>query len=370
MTFQPRNWSDARRAYAQDQAMLESLGIHNLPSVQGYMVEAWRKNVGLAMDALPTLVTDPNSAIPAILTTMIDPQVYHVLFTPNQAADILGEQKKGSWLDDTAVFPIVENTGTVSSYGDYNNNGRASANTNWPQRQNYVFQTIKEYGERELARAGLAKINWVSEIDISAATVLDKFSNLSYFFGIAGLQNYGLLNDPQLTASLTPAPKINTPGSGRWITSGVVTATANEIYADIQSLFLQLVNQSAGLVDQKAKMTLAMSPQSEVALTATNAFAVNVTDLLKKNFPGMTVKTAVQYGQLSASNPQGVVAGNLVQLLVESVEGQKTGYCAFSEKQRSHPVVRDLSSFKQKVTAGTWGSIIRQPFGIASMIGV
>jgi hypothetical protein len=37
---------------------------------------------------------------------------------------------------------------------------------------------------------------------------------------------------------------------------------------------------------------------------------------------------------------------------------------------RTHPIVKDLSSYKQKVTAGTWGAIIRFPLGIASMVGV
>jgi hypothetical protein len=113
-----------------------------------------------------------------------------------------------------------------------------------------------------------------------------------------------------------------------------------------------------------------MSPSSAVALTATNTFNVNVTDMLKKNFPNIRVETAVQYGQKSAANPQGVAAGNLVQLIAESIEGQDTGYCAFNEKMRSHPIIKALSSFKQKLTGGTWGAIIRMPVAFVSMLGV
>jgi hypothetical protein len=266
------------------------------------------------------------------------------------------------------MFPIVERTGEVSTYGDFNENGHAGVNTNWPQRQSYLFQVVKEWGERELERAGLARINWASEIDEAAAIQLMKYSNLTYFFGVAGLQNYGLLNDPNLSASLTPATK--TYGGVKWINNGVVVATANEVYNDIQSIFLQLVNQSGGLIDQESQMTLAMSPSSAVALTATNSFNVSVADLLKKNFPNLKLETAVQYGALSATNTQGVAAGNLVQLIASNVEGQDTGYCAFNEKMRAHPVIRAMSSFKQKVTSGTWGAIIRQPFAIASMVGV
>lgn len=362
-----KNFQEATTAFQADKPRLESLGAV-MPDVKSYIPDAWRRDYRLAMDAQPALQTDPNSAVPAMLTTMIDPQVYKVLFAPNRAAIIFGEVRKGSWLDQTAMFPVVEHTGEVSSYGDFANNGRAGANTNWPQRQSYLFQTIKEYGELELERAGLARINWVSEIDVAAATVLNKFSNLTYFFGVAGLQNYGALNDPNLSAALTPATKAF--GNARWITNGVVTATANEVFTDIQSLFSQLVSQSAGLIEQDSAMTLAMSPGSEVALTATNNFNVNVSDLLKKNFPNIKIETAVQYGVTSTSNPNGIAAGNMVQLIAGAIEGQDSGYCAFNEKMRAHPIVRDLSSFKQKLTAGTWGSIIRQPIGIAQMVGV
>jgi len=371
------NLQEAIAAWRADQAFLAERGVY-LPDVIGYIPEGFRHNyqlamdsadaVRMAMDAQPTLTTAPNSGVPFQLTNFIDPQVFKILFSPNKAAQILGENKKGSWLDDTAMFPVVEHTGEVSSYGDFSENGHAGANTNWPQRQAYLFQTIKEYGERELERAGLARINWISELDVAAATVMNKFQNLTYFFGVKGLQNYGLLNDPNLGPSLTPVPKA--AGGVQWIKNGAINATANEIYADIQAMFYQLVVQTAGLVDQNTSVVLAMSPGSEVALTATNTFNVNVTDMLKKNFPNIRIETAVQYGQKSPANPQGVAAGNLVQLIAETIEGQGTGYCAFNEKMRSHPIIKALSSFKQKLTGGTWGAIIRMPVAFTSMVGV
>lgn len=366
-----RNFAEAAAAWEADSPLFAERGVV-LPGVRAYAYEAAKRDFKIAMDAIvgnqPTLTTDPNSAVPAMLTTLIDPTVFEVLFAPNRAAVIFGEVRKGSWTDETAMFPVVEHTGEVSSYGDFATSGRTGVNTNWPQRQAYLFQTVKEYGERELDRAGLAKISWVSEIDKAAATVLNKFSNLTYFFGVQGLQNYGLLNDPNLTASLSPASKA--AGGTAWISGGVIKGTANEIYADIEAIYLQLVIQTGGLVQQDTKMTLAMSPTSAVALTATNTFNVNVWDLLKKNFPNLKIETAVQYGALSAQNPQGVAAGNLVQLIADELEGQDTGYCSFNEKMRAHSIIKDLSSFKQKVTGGTWGAIIRMPVAIASMVGV
>lgn len=359
---------EAMAAFAADRAMHVANGALALDSVKSYLTEEMKRDFHIALDAQPTLQTDPNSGIPVFLTTMIDPQVYKVLYSANKGADILGEQKKGTWLDTTAMFPITENTAETSAYGDFDENGLTSVNVNFPQRQSFLFQIIKQYGEKEMEQAGLGKVNWVSELDASAALGLNKFANFTYFFGVAGLQNYGLVNDPGLSAPI--APSLKAYGGNAWISGGVVVATANEIFADIQSLFIVLVNQSNGLIDAESKVVIAMSPQSAIALTATNSFDVNVRDLLKENFPNIRFETAVQYGALSAVNPQGQAGGNYVQMIAEDVEGQKAGYCAFNEKMRSHKIIAGLSSWKQKVTAGTWGAIIRQPMAFAGMQGV
>jgi hypothetical protein len=368
-----RNYQEAAARFAADLPRMEAIGIHLADGgARAYIPDGWKRRADLAMDAAmdaqPALVTDPNSAVMAMLTTYIDPTPYKVLFSPNKSAMIYGEVRKGDWLMDTAAFPIVEHTGEVSSYGDYAENGSTGANVNFPQRQNYVYQTIKQYGDREAARQGLSRLNWVSEIDTASVTVMNKFANYMNFFGVKGLQNYGGLNDPNLAAPLSPAPKV--AGGTAWIQNGVIVATANEIYLDIESVFVALVGQCAGLIDRESKMTLAMSPQSEAALTATNSFGVNVSDLLKKNFPNMKVITATQYGVISASNPQGIAAGNLMQLIVGDIEGQETGFSAFSDKLRSQPIVRMLSAFKQKVLAGGWGTVFRQTFGISQMVGI
>ncbi len=361
------NFQEAMAQFEADRPHLEASGIIT-PLVRAYIPDGAKANFALAFDAQPTMSTDPNSAVPAMLTTMIDPTIIKVLFAPTKFAQIAGEVKKGTWLDETAMFPITEDTGEVSSYDDFAENGRSGVNTNWPQRQSYLFQIMKEYGERELERAGLAKINWVASLDAAAAGNLNRFQNLSYAFGIAGLQNYGLLNDPNLSGSLTPATKAAT--GVKWINGTQIVATANEIYADIQSIFFQLVQQAGGNIDEEETLTLAMSPGSSVALTATNSFGVNVKDLLKKNFPNLTVITAIQYGAVSASNPNGVAAGNLVQMIAKNVESQQTLFAAFNEKMRAHKLIPATSSFKQKVTGGTWGTVIRQAFAIASMVGV
>jgi hypothetical protein len=341
------------------QALMERAGVHFMgqPSVDFQKEGATLRMAqdGFACDAQPTLVTVSNAGIPAFLSTYIDPKLIEVLVSPMKAAEVVGgEVQKGNWVTETAMFPLVESTGETSSYGDYSESGQAGVNSNFPQRQSYHYQVMTQWGEKELERAGLARIDWANRMNIASVLTLNKFQNKTYFFGVSGLQNYGLLNDPALSAAIVPTTKV--AGGTGW-----TNATATEVLADVQKLYKQLQTQAGGLVELDTKMTLAMSPLAEVALTKTTDFNVNVSDILKKNFPNMTVKTAPEYS---------TVSGELVQLIVDEVEGQRTADTAFTEKLRAHPIVVQSSSFKQKKSQGTWGCIVYRPAFISQMIGV
>jgi hypothetical protein len=340
----------------------------DFPGTQAFCRPEWKENLNLAMDAQPALVTAPNSGVPAYLTFFMDPDILRVLTAANEGADIFGEKQKGEWTSTTLIFPVVERTYEVSSYGDHNNNGRAGINTNFPERQPYLYQTIVEYGDLEIERVGLAKIGFVAEQKEAAIDGLNKFQNLTYFKGVDGLQNYGALNDPSLYPAIAPAPKAN--GGVAWLNGTAINATANEIFEDIQGLVIQLINQSSGRINTKSRFVLAMSPSREGAMTATNTFNVNVAALLKNNFPNLEVKTAVQYGALTAQNPQGSAIGEIVQLWCPDATGQDSGYCSFNAKLWAGPVVRELSAYKQKMAQGSAGFILRQPFAMAQMVGV
>ncbi len=317
----------------------------------------------LAMDALPSLVTLSNSGIPAFLSTYIDPKVIEILISPNKATQVVGEEtKKGDWTLETSMFPVSESTGQVSSYGDYSETGFANSNINWVQRQSYTYQVITQWGERELDKMGLARIDWANRQRMGSVTTLNKFQNKTYFFGVQGLANYGLLNDPSLSAPISP---ISQSGAVTWAQKAQdATNGATWIYNDIQALYGQLVTQAVGNVelDMASPMTLVMSPNAEVYLTTTNpVFATNVKNMISKNFPKMRFETAPEYATSS---------GELVQLILDEMGGQRTATTAFTEKLRAHPVKIELSSFKQKVSQGTWGTIIFRPFLISQLLGV
>ena len=342
------------------QALMERAGVHfmGVPNVdfQAEGVSLRLAHDGFACDAQPALVTTSNAGIPAFLSTYVDPKLIEVLVSPMKAAEIVGDEvKKGDWTTETAMFPVVESTGVTSAYGDYSESGVAGVNSNFPQRQSFHYQVMTQWGERELERAGLARIDWANRVNIASALTLNKYQNKTYFFGVAGLQNYGLLNDPSLSSAISPTTKI--AGGTGW-----ANATANEVLNDVAKLFQQLQTQAKGLVDRETRMTLAMSPLSDATgLTKVSDFNVSVTDRLKKLYPNMTVKTAPEYTTGS---------GELLQLIVDELEGQRTASTAFTEKMRAHPIVVQSSSFMQKKSQGTWGTVIFRPFLIAQMLAI
>lgn len=301
----------------------------------------------LALDAQPELITVSNTGIPAFLSNYLDPKVIEVLVAPMRAAEIAGETKKGDWTTTVTTFIMIENTGEVAAYGDYANGGNADMNANFPQRQSFHYQTFTNWGEKELAVYGLAGIDAASRKNIASVLVLNKFQNATYFFGVAGLQNYGLLNDPSLIAPIVPATA--------W---GV--ATPEQGYQNVLDLYGQLVLQGNGVVDRNVRMTLAMSPQRDADLSRTNQYGLNIFNLVSKNFPNLTIKTAPEY-----STP----SGELMQLIVDEMEGQETMTAAFTEKLRSHALVVGSSNFSQKKSQGTWGTIIFRPVLVAQSLG-
>ena len=323
--------------------------MYNLKQLADYGIHL-PSGTNLLSDAQPSLITTSNSGIPAYLANYMDPKIIEIVVAPMKAAEIVGESKKGSWVDVSSTFPSIEYTGETSAYGDYSNNGASGANSNFNYRESFHYQTITQWGELELERAGLAKLDWASRLNIASVLTLNKYQNKTYFYGVENIKNYGLLNDPNLSPSILP--------TASWNADSTSAAT---VYEDIRRLFLQLQKQSNGVIDDTTPMVLAMSPYTKGALQKTNTYNVNVKAQIKDNFPNCVVETAPEYSTES---------GELVQLIVKSLEGQDTATCAFTEKLRAHPVIMAESSFRQKKSQGTWGCIIFRPFLIASMIGV
>lgn len=338
-----------------ERRLLASYGVHMLPGAV-YAMDGWNDDYTLALDAQPQLATTANAGIPAFLANILDPSVIEVVLQPLRAAEIAGgEVKKGDWTTQSLMMPLAEPIGHVVTYGDYDNGGTVDANVHWVSRQPYHYQTIKRLGERQVEQWGLAAIDWNARLDRSCAQTFNRFQNRSYFFGIGGLQNYGMLNDPSLITPITPATKVG--GGTTW-----TTATAEEIYADVLDLYIQLQTQMGGNLEMTDTMELVLSTTRQPRLSTISTLTlVPVIKAIKESFPNLTVRAAPEYTTGS---------GELMQLILPNYEATETIWAGFTEKMRAHNIIQELSAWMQKMSAGTWGAIIRRPICIAQMLGV
>lgn len=337
-----------------ERRLLAEHGVH-FSDLAVYLEDEWRGDYNIAMDAQPALVTVASAGIPAFLANILDPQIVEIVLAPLRAAGIGGgEVKKGDWTTQSMMMPTVEPLGNIVAYGDYDNGGNVDTNVNWVNRQPFHYQTFKRIGERQLAMWGLAAIDYNARADRAVIWSFDQFQNRSYLFGVSGLMNYGTMNDPSLITPISPGTKAG--GGLTW-----ATATADEEYKDILALYKQLQTQMGGNLTMDMRMTLVISTNRAPDLNKLSAFNVSVRQMLRENFPNMTIHEVPEYSTAS---------GELIQLVLPDYGGDDTIWPAFTEKFRAHPVVQQPSAWLQKFSAGTWGSIIRRPIAIGQMLGI
>ena len=299
----------------------------------------------LAMDA--DLITAPNGGILAALTQYIDPEIVRVLFAPMPLTGVFSELQKGDWTTKNMTFPVVEGTGKPTSYGDWNDNGTTSANVNFEHRQPYLFQEFIRVGELEQETYGQAKVNLASELQTTCVLSLNKLSHEIYAKGVSGLQNFGILNDPNLSAYI--------PSTVKWVgqTDPLV------IFQDVQKLFTKLVEQTKGLVKSNDPMRLLTSPRMEAALSATNMYGLNATKVIKESYPNLEVVGVPEYE---------TEAGDVAQMILPSYMGSDNVQLPYNVKMRVHPIIQHASGYIQKRTQGCYGALIRRPIFIAQML--
>lgn len=302
-----------------------------------------------AVDLTPHLIGSANAGIPSFLTTYVDPKVIDVLVAPMKAAEIVGESKKGDWTTLNATFIQAEPLTKVATYGDYSADGDSSVNVNYPQRQSYFFQTWTRWGERELEMYGAGRVDFAAQLNYASALGLAKFMNSAYLFGVAGMQNYGMTNDPNLPTPVA-APAV-------WGT----TSTPDAMFNSLVTMFKQLQVQSAGVIEMDDEIVIGLPPTALADLSNANTYGLAAIKLVKDAFPKMRFVTVPEFDTAS---------GRLVQMWAPKVEGQDTATCAFTEKMRAHTIEKYSSYYRQKKSAGTWGFILWRPFAVTQLLGV
>ncbi|MDR1039255.1 MAG: DUF2184 domain-containing protein [Deltaproteobacteria bacterium] len=334
--------------------VLAAKGIH-IPGARGF-IRSDRSNVGaLAQDA--ALQTAASASVPGEFRLYLAEDVIDILTAPTVATELLSEACPAG-VDETTViikYPIAEKVGRTKPYDDFAHHGTADVNREYRVREQYVFQTTIAYGEMETKVSSAAKINLVAEKQAAAAETLKQDANRFYMYGVKGRNIYGLLNDPSLPAAITPA--VASSGAVGW--GG---KTTEEIYNDVLRLYRELAVNSRGLISPRDPLTLALTNEDAVLLGTANQFNINVTDMLNKYFGSLKI---VAVPELTGAD--GV---RKAFLFAQTVNGKAVGDMVYGQKYRQLQVIPDLSSYRQKVYASTFGCVVKYPLAFAIMTGL
>jgi hypothetical protein len=301
-------------------------------------------------------VLDPNATVPAYMRTYANPRIIEVLTAERAYRKIAPEVKNGDFTTAFTQFRSIEFTGDTTPYGDYDGNGVSGVNTAFPVREQYRFQTTIKVGDLEQKMNAEAKIDLFAEKQKSAAINIDIAFNKYALYGVAGKAVYGLLNDPSLNAAITPIVVNST--QTKWDDK-----TANQEMNDLNKLVASLYTQAAGHIDDSTRTKLLVSPATLAAMNKLNDYGVSVKKMIADTYPNMTVVVVPELYNATLET-------STMILLADEILGQPTVEFGYADKYYAHEIVRDLSSWKQKVSAGTYGAIVQLPFAIGSMTGI
>ena len=297
---------------------------------------------------------DPNAAVPAYMRAYVTPEIIKELTAIRAYKEIAPEVKNGDFTTSFAQFRCLEYTGNVQPYGDYDGNGQSGVNTNYPTRQQYRFQTTIKVGDLEQEMNAKARVDLLEEKQAAAAINIDIAFNNFALYGVQGVAVYGLLNEPSLNAALTP---ISVSGGTAW--SG---KNANQQFDDIVKLMASLYNGAGGHITKRTKTKMLVSTDIMALMDKTNTYGLSTYDMVQKNYPNMEVICVPELYDTIATT-------STIMVLAEEVLGQKTVEFGYSDKYYAHAMIRRLSNWEQKVSAGTFGAIVYRPFAIATMTG-
>lgn len=320
-----------------------------------------RQQAKMALDSAEFSI--PSNGVPSYLTTIWNQKPIKQILKTTPLRALTKDWQQGEFGTTDIKIPTVSFAGQDEIYTDLGGDGDSSVNYNWVPRQTITLQRTLKYGDMTQAQMALAKIEYVANLREGVASLINININNIGFLGYAGVQVYGLLNDPSLNATIAAPNGVS--GSALWSKK-----TYNELYADVQSMFASIQAGGNGNIEVTAKCTLGVAPAVYTYLVNTiNALGTNTLfEMLQKAFPQMTIVQVPNYQ--GTGDPIGSTLPNKAQLIFDEVNGQPVAYNIFSNLYNSHGVVRLLSSFAEKVSYTVSGAFIALPFAVATISGI
>lgn len=349
--------------------VMQKLGFGFSKGVAMDMARAYgAPNLGMAMDAVQGNVTPPN--IPGLvqfLQNWLPGQVY-VMTAAREIDNLIGITTQGEFADEQIVQEVLEPTGYALPYSDFGNVPFADWNLTFVPRTNIRFELGMRVGILEEERAARVRVNSGQAKREACGLNLEITRNLIGFYGFNNGNNntYGFLNDPGLSPFVTVA------ASG----SGSSTLWANKTFANIQAdlltAFVQLRNQSKGVIDARKMATVLALPTNAIdRLSTTTDFGMSVWEWLKQSYPLVRVQDAFQLNQASGT---GVGAGGFYlypeRISDLSTDDGKVWTQIVPQKFRVLGVQKLTKGYQEDYANATAGAMCKRPWAVVRYLGI
>lgn len=313
------------------------------------------------------MAMDANTSFPAsnkvdvLNHTFFFESVWQVFNTPLTAEQIINVRQIGNWTDEYASLSVIEHVGHTRPYGDFDRQGASDVNRSSEAIRHYRFQDMLEIGDLESAmnssNGPRGQIDLLAQKEEAAARVINRTHDRIWLFGVEYTTGDfvvpGLINNPDLDPSLT----VTTP----W-----ATATADQIIADIDSLYTDLVTKSGGHITEDTPLTLALPNSLRAALNKRREYTdKTVLQVIEETYPNLTIVSSADFA---------LESGNIVMLIAKTVTADNGAQLdaiigGYSVRFQSHGKVRDVTSTIEKKSGGNWGTHVIYPWAISSLTG-
>ena len=309
-----------------------------------------------------------SSGTPSYLTTVWTNKFYEVITRKTVFEEISHSFQQGTWGITNIKIPFISYASNYALYTDFGVQGDSSANVNWMDRQVVNFERPIIYGDLAVAQMSLGKIDLIGRLREATMRQIKLHQDAIGFFGYSANMNiYGLLNDPSLAPTIVAGNKLN--GAGLSTPTLWQYGSYFEIIADIIALRQSITNRAGGN-DEDDELCYLLLPPSvwNYLLTTSPMGNMTVKDWIEQNYKNMRlIKAPLLQG---TGTPIGSSTPNYAVLIFDKIDNQECLLNAFVTLYNSHGVIRQASSYQEKISYSLGGAIVSNAIGIQIMRGI
>ena len=303
-------------------------------------------------DAMPN-ITPNNIGMPAGILSQVSVEVAETILAYRSGDEALGGRRKLlDWEQQDYYLPLVEKTGSVEPYSDFDDSVASGLNVTFGRTGHYLFSTSYNVGEREamqLAQGNINSDNYLMSASLEALAVeLNRVAFNGYVNNNGSFLVYGLLNNTSLNNYESSDKKFS-------------AMTYQECVAFFAKAIAKLRSQTGNNIQRGSKLRVV------VASNAFDALALKFTDLgvdaitaLINKFRELDVEITITPAiELDGAN----ATQDVIYFILENSQGgiNETSTLGYSEIGRMSNVVLGTTYKQQKVSAGTTGAVIYKP---------